>query len=524
MIIRTFSDPVLRRVASPIRRLGADASRLAARMVKTMRAHRGVGLAAPQVGVSRRLIIVDTGDGLRVLVNPKITRATGAAVDWEGCLSFPGLLAEVERAQTVGVEGLGLDGRPAWIEAEDFLARVLQHELDHLDGVVILDRARSVERVEPSATSEAEPTGLGGPPGPGLAGAERIDAVGAGDAGDPGTAHPLRVAFLGTPGFACPTLESLVAAGHAVVGVATQPDRPGGRGGHLIRASAVKQTAQAFGLPVWQGEASEAKASLAKVLAGWRAEVAVVVAYGVILPEPVLAAPRLGCLNLHASLLPDYRGAAPVQRAILDGRSVTGVTVIKMDAGVDTGDILAQREVPIGPDDTGGTLHDKLAAVGAELVLHTLELLGAGTVAPRPQPSGPSAPAPRLGPEDEIVDWRRTAAEIERQVRALLPEPGAYTLLGERRVKVLRAAMVRAPGARGAAGKLDQPAKLGGPGTVVGFDGGSPVVATGKGLLALRLVQPAGGTRLSGPDFVNGYRLAAGDRFGDRPSDLQVGG
>jgi methionyl-tRNA formyltransferase len=523
VIIRTFSDPVLRRVASPIRRLGADASRLAARMVKTMRAHRGVGLAAPQVGVSRRLIIVDTGDGLRVLVNPKLTRAAGAVVDWEGCLSFPGLLAEVERAQTVGVEGLGLDGRPAWIEAEDFLARILQHELDHLDGVVILDRARSVECAEPSATSEAELSGLGVPTGPGPTGAERADAVDAGDVGDPGTAHPLRVAFLGTPGFACPTLESLVAAGHAVVGVVTQPDRPVGRGGHHIRASAVKQTAQAFGLPVWQGDASEAKTSLAKVLAGWRAEVAVVVAYGVILPERVLAAPGLGCLNLHASLLPDYRGAAPIQRAILDGRSVTGVTVIRMDAGVDTGDILAQREVPIGPDDTSGTLHDKLAGVGAELVLHTLELLGAGRVAPRPQPSGPSAPAPRLGPEDEILDWRRTAAELERQVRALLPGPGAYTLLGGRRVKVLRAEIIRAPGTGATTGKLDQPAKPGAPGTVVGFDDGSPVVLTGKGRLALRLVQPAGGTRLAGPDFVNGYRLAAGDRFDDRPSDLQGG-
>ncbi len=516
MRIHTFGDPVLRRPAAPVKRIGAGTRHLAAQMLATMRRSKGVGLACPQVGVSSRMIVVDVGGDLRVLVNPKVATASGSAVDWEGCLSFPGLLAEVERAETIEAEGHGLDGRPVWIPAEGFLARVLQHEIDHLDGIVILDRARAIERIEASSPAEVAPgSGDGAGPetdahgrGPVADTRGRQPETGEALAEDEPALHPLRVAFMGTPDFARPTLEALMAAGHSVVGVVTQPDRPAGRGGKLVGVSAVKRTALAFGLPIWQGAAKEARRSLASVIRGWGAEVGVVVAYGVILPREVLASPRLGCINLHASLLPDYRGAAPIPRAILDGRGLSGVTVIKMDEGVDTGDILAQREVRLDEDETAGSLHDRLASVGASLVVHVVELLASGRAAPRRQPVECATPAPRLGREDEIVDWRKPAEVLVRQVRALSPAPGAHTTLGGRRIKVW-SAEVWEPATTEPVLTPGEPS----PGEIVALDAGSPVVATGRGNLVLRVVQPAGGSRMPGSDFVNGYRVKPGDRF-----------
>jgi methionyl-tRNA formyltransferase len=514
--IHTFGDPVLRRPATPVKRIGAGTRHLAAQMLATMRRSKGVGLACPQVGVSSRMIVVDVGGDLHVLVNPKIVTASGLAVDWEGCLSFPGLLAEVERAETIEAEGQGLDGRPVWIPAEGFLARVLQHEIDHLDGIVILDRAKAIERIEAASPAEVAPgSGAGAGPEADTHGrGPEADARGlepeAGEAlaEDEPTLHPLRVVFMGTPDFARPTLEALMAAGHSVVGVVTQPDRPAGRGGKLVGLSAVKRTALVFGLPIWQGTAKEARRSLASVIRGWGADVGVVVAYGVILPPEVLASPRLGCVNLHASLLPDYRGAAPIPRAILDGRGLSGVTVIKMDEGVDTGDILAQREIRLDEDETAGSLHDRLASVGAALVVRVVELLASGRAAPRRQPLECATPAPRLGREDEIVDWRKPAEVLVRQVRALSPAPGAHATLGGRRIKIW-SAEVWQPAMTGSVLTPGEPS----PGEIVALDGGSPVVATGRGNLVLRVVQPAGGSRMPGSDFVNGYRVKPGDRF-----------
>lgn len=469
-----------------------------------MRANRGVGLAATQVGVLRRLIVVDGGEGPRVLVNPRVKAASGSVVDWEGCLSFPGLLAEVERAEKVTVEATDLEGRPAWIEAEGFFSRALQHEIDHLDGVVILDRARSVRRVEPEENGEE-----------GLEDGDDEDLEDR-ETGRPGNGPRLRVAFLGTPDFAAVTLEAIAASRHRLVGVVTQPDRPAGRGGRS-RPPAVKTVAERLGLPVWQATAGEVRSELARVLSDWEVDVAVVVAFGVILPTDVLKTPRLGCINLHASLLPDYRGAAPVHRALLDGCAVTGVTVIQMNAGVDTGDIIAQREVTVSESDTSGTVHDRLAAVGANLVVHVLDLLAAGRAVRRPQPPAGKL-APKLGPEDEVIDWTRPGEAIARQVRALDPAPGAHTVLGDRRVKVW-GAEVAAAGAGSWPGPADGrqagsgPAR---PGTVVGFSDGCPVVATGRGALVLTVLQPAGGSRMPGPDFANGYRMRVGEVFGPK--------
>jgi methionyl-tRNA formyltransferase len=479
-------------------------------MLEVMREAEGVGLAAPQVGVLRRLAVVDVGEGPLILVNPRIAASSGSKVDWEGCLSFPGLLAEIERARNVSVEAVDLEGKRFWVEAEGFLARVLQHEIDHLDGIVILDRARAVRRVPDEEEDEDEDGREGNGEGPG-------SAEKAGPGSRPKAAHPLKVAFMGTPDFAVPTLRALVEAGHRVVGVVTRPDRPAGRGGRRMHPPPVKRAAAELGLEVWQGGAREVRAGLADVLAAWDADIGVVVAFGVILPSEVLGTPRLGCVNLHASLLPDYRGAAPIQRALMDGRRVTGVTVIQMDEGVDTGGIIAQREVPIADDDTAGTLHDRLAVAGAGLVLHALELLATGRAEPRPQPAGRGVPAPRIGPEDEVIDWGRTAEGIERQVRALDPVPGAHTVFRGRRVKVWRVERAGGPKETGPAGGGPAGGRVRPePGRVVGFDDGCPVVAAGSGALILRVLQPAGGSRMSGSDFVNGYRVGLGDRFGGR--------
>jgi len=450
--IRTYGDPVLRRPAAPLTRITGAVRRLARNMVETMRDNAGVGLAAPQVGVGKRLIVVDVGEGLHILVNPRIVASSGSDVDWEGCLSFPGLLAEIERAKTVTVEALDLDGRQVWLDAEDFFARALQHEIDHLDGVVILDRAREVRAVEPEDTGQVEAV------------EKPVERTG----------RPLRVAFMGTPDFAVPALRALAAAGHEVVGVVTRPDRPAGRG-KARRASPVKRAAEALGLDVWQGTARDVARLLPGVLAEWGAEVGVVVAFGVILPGEVL------------SLLPDYRGAAPIQRAIMDGRPATGVTVIQMDEGMDTGDIILQREVPLAPGETAGSLHDRLAGFGAGLVVQALDLIARGEAHPRPQPDRPAPTAPRLGPDDEVIDWSRPAAEIERQVRALDPVPGAHTFFRGRRLKVWRVAVTG--GAR----------EVGAP-----VDRGCPVVRAGDGCVALLAVQPAGRSRMEGSDFVNG--------------------
>lgn len=480
MRVRTFGDPALRRKAAPVSRVTASLKRLARAMAKTMQEYRGVGLAAPQVGVSSRLVVVDVGDGLHILVNPTITQADGSQVDWEGCLSYPGLLAEVERAQRVSVQATDLDGRPVWLEAEGFLARALQHEIDHLDGVVILDRARAVQTIEPDAAAEVGP--------------------------EEASPARLRVAFMGTPEFAVPTLRAIADAGHQVVGVVTQPDRPAGRG-RRSQPPAVKVAASQLGLPVWQGGRSEVRERLAGVLEAWDTDIAVVVAFGVILPAAVLRAPRLGCINLHASLLPAYRGAAPIQRAIMDGHEVTGVTVIQMDEGMDTGDILARREIPIQPEDTAGTLHDRLSLVGAQVVVQTLELLATGRARPTPQPAAASPVADRIRAQDEVIDWTRPAEELARQVRALNPRPGAHTVFRGHRLKLWTVE----------AGRPDRLAPGGHdlvPGSVVGTAGGDPVVATGQGGLVLREVQPAGKPRMSGSDLVNGYRIATGERLG----------
>jgi methionyl-tRNA formyltransferase len=310
----------------------------------------------------------------------------------------------------------------------------------------------------------------------------------------------LRIAFAGTPQFALPALRGLLASHHEVVGVLTQPDRPAGRGQHL-RASPVKLLAAGTpGLPVAQPATLKTDESRAE-LASWAPDVLVVVAYGLILPPPVLAIPRLGCVNIHGSLLPRWRGAAPIQRALLAGDAETGVTIMQLDAGLDTGPMLLVRRRAVGAHDTAGDLHDALAELGAAALVEALEGLAAGTLKSRPQPADGVSYAPKIDKAEAPLDWSASAIQLDRQIRAFNPWPIAETRFGGESLRVLRAQVADAAGA-GAA-----------PGTLLGLADDGLHVVCGEGVLAVRELQRAGKRPVSARDFANAVRLA-GVRFG----------
>jgi methionyl-tRNA formyltransferase len=307
-----------------------------------------------------------------------------------------------------------------------------------------------------------------------------------------------RVVFMGTPDFAVPVLTALI-GGCRVVGVVTQPDRPAGRGRQMTM-SPVKRVALERDLSLLQPRSLRAPAALAQ-LAAWEPHVIVVAAFGQILRQDVLDLPPHGCLNVHASLLPRWRGAAPVSAAILTGDEITGVTIMEMDAGLDTGPILARREESIRADDTAATLEERLAQLGADLLVETLPAYLAGALQPRPQPEEGVTYAERLRKRDGRVDWSRPAVELDRQMRAFTPWPGAFTTLHGQRLKLLRATPL--PNWRGGAP----------PGTVVALDDGV-AVATGEGALCLEEVQLAGRRRMDIAAFLCGQRDCIGSCLG----------
>ncbi|MBM3315518.1 methionyl-tRNA formyltransferase, partial [candidate division WOR-3 bacterium] len=284
----------------------------------------------------------------------------------------------------------------------------------------------------------------------------------------------MRLAFFGTSGFALPALQALHATGHSVAVVVTAPARPRGRGLRLVPGP-VEAEARRLGLNLRLPEDPHSADTLA-ALAGLDLDLGVLVAYGFILRERLLAVPRLGFVNVHPSLLPEYRGAAPIQRALFDGRARTGVTIIAMNRQVDAGDILCRQEAAVGPDETAGELSARLAALGAELLLPVLESLAAGTARPRPQVSQAATPAPRLAGSDRLLDWSRPAPELHNRVRGLSPEPGAVTVFRGRRLLVLRSRLLAGAAAAPAGSLL--------------LDMPGLAVATGDGILELMQVAP----------------------------------
>jgi len=341
----------------------------------------------------------------------------------------------------------------------------------------------------------------------------------------------LRVAFAGTPDFSVPAFEALLNSGHMVVGVLTQPDRPKGRGRQLA-ASPVKVAALAHGIPISQPITLKEEAARAE-LAAWRPDVLVVVAYGLILPTTVLALPRLGCLNIHGSLLPRWRGAAPIQRAVLAGDANTGVTIMVMDAGLDTGPMLLKKEVPIEPGDTGGSLHDRLSVLGASALIEALTGYASETLRAVPQPTEGVTYASKIEKGEALIDWRLDAVQIERQIRAFNPWPIAETRLGGEQLRVYEAvlegsrysvtsetAVAAAVGDRDISREGQSVESGGAPGgcveagTIIDVQPDRLIIQCGRGLLALRQLQRPGRRVVSAGDFARGGVDLTGRRLG----------
>ena len=305
----------------------------------------------------------------------------------------------------------------------------------------------------------------------------------------------LRIVFMGTPQFAVPTLLSIIGADHEVVAAYTQPPRPAGRG-MVERLSPVHGQAERFGIPVFTPRSLRDPAAQAE-FAAHGADAAVVVAYGLLLPKPILEAPREGCLNLHASLLPRWRGAAPIQRAIMAGDRETGVMVMRMEEGLDTGPVCMAERVAIGADENAGRLHDRLAVLGADLMVRALAALAKGALACFPQGDAGATYARKIDKAETRIDWARPAVEVLNHIRGLAPAPGAWAEFprkgGGERIKLLEAALAQASGA---------------PGTVLGL---SPLlIACGEGAIRVRELQRAGKQPLSAEDFLRGARLHEG--------------
>jgi methionyl-tRNA formyltransferase len=304
----------------------------------------------------------------------------------------------------------------------------------------------------------------------------------------------LRTIFMGTPGFAAVALKALVDAGHDVVAVYSQPPRPGGRRGLELQKSPVQAFAEESGIPVRTPVSVKIPEEIAAFQA-LNADVAVVAAYGLILPKAILAAPRHGCLNIHASLLPRWRGAAPIQRAIMAGDAETGVTIMQMEEGLDTGPMLLQQRLPIAPDANAAELHDELAGLGARMIVEALDRLPDGLRA-TPQPAQGVTYAAKISKEECRIDWRRGAIEIDRQIRALAPHPGAFTEIEGERIVILAAELL--------SGHVDTPGLV--------LDG-RLAIGCGEGGLRPTLVKRAGKREMSAEELLRGFPVPKGTQL-----------
>ena len=305
----------------------------------------------------------------------------------------------------------------------------------------------------------------------------------------------MKIVYMGTPDFAVNPLHALAEAGYEVTGVVTQPDKPKGRGKSML-PTPVKEEALKHGFPVYQ-PVKVRDPEFLQVLEKLDPDIIVVAAFGQIIPKSILELPKYGCINIHASLLPKYRGAAPIQWAVINGDEITGVTTMRMDVGLDTGDIIAKKQVRIAEDETGGSLFDKLAAVGAELCVETMQMLENKTATFTPQDNEASTHTKMISKELGDIDWKKPAVEIERLIRGLNPWPSAYTHLDNKAFKIWKARVVETDGAYA-------------PGCICKVGKNMMVVQTGEGGLELLEVQLAGKKRMDAGSFLRGYPVAEG--------------
>lgn len=303
----------------------------------------------------------------------------------------------------------------------------------------------------------------------------------------------MKILFMGTPDFAAGSLKSLIAAGYEIGAVVTQPDRPKGRSGKPV-FSPVKEVAVKAGIPVLQPEKIKRPEETARLLE-YPADIYVIAAFGQILSKEILEQPRLGCINVHASLLPRYRGASPIQRVILDGEKSTGITIMQMNEGLDTGDILYTKSIDLAPDETFETLHDRLMVLGGEALTEALPLIEAGKLTPVKQDDSLSCYAPLIKKEDGLIDWKRSSDEIYSQIRAFNPWPGAFTYSSGRMLKIWEAQPVSSSGR---------------PGEILGTDKDSFTVACGSGAMKILSLQPEGKKRMETSAYLLGNKTESG--------------
>ena len=446
-------DECLSKVCRPVTEFNAHLHQLLDDMTETLEDANGAGLAAPQVGVLRRVcVVLDEGSEEFIeLVNPEIVAQSGEQTGLEGCLSVPGKWGIVTRPDVVRVRAQDRYGDWFEVEGEGLTARAFCHEIEHLDGHLF------VEHIDHRKGSE-----------------------------------PMRILFMGTPDFAVASLRRLVADGHEICGVFSQPDKPKNRG-HKLVPTPVKEYALTQNIPVYQPEKLRDGTAL-ELVKSLAPDLTVVAAYGRILPEDILEAPKYGSINVHSSLLPKYRGAAPINWAILNGEETTGVTIMYMAKELDAGDIILQKETPIGPNEDAQTLTVRLAELGAEALSEAVTAIGAGTSTRMPQDEGAQTYASMLTKEMSPIDWTRSAREIDCQVRGLIPWPCAACELAGQRFKVFRTA----PGDRTDAA----------PGTVLSAGKQGIRVACGGGeSLFITELQAEGGKRMAAGAYLLGHPL-----------------
>lgn len=313
----------------------------------------------------------------------------------------------------------------------------------------------------------------------------------------------MRIVFMGTPDFAVPSLEALLKTDDSVVGIVTQPDRPKGRG-NVLTASPIKQIALRESIPLLQPTKMKDPEFLA-TLTSWKPDLITVAAFGRILPPVILSLPPKGCINVHGSILPKYRGAGPIQWAIINGETETGITTMLMDEGMDTGAILLQASIPIEPEDTAGNLSPRLAELGGRLLVETIAQLKAGTLVPRPQDHAQATMAPLLKKEDGAIDWSLSAISIANRIRGLTPWPGAYAYLGADRWVVAKAEATPE--------HTSNP-----PGRIIAVTKDTILVSTGLGTICLKEIQPANSRRMTIAQYLAGHSVEVGQQFGAEPT------
>ena len=471
--IMTKEEPLLYKKSRPVKSFDARLHQLLDDMAETLLASGGVGLAAPQVGVLRRAVLVietnvPEGEEERLieLINPEIIESSGDQYGAEGCLSFPDEYGLVHRPLDVTVRAQDRNGETFTVSGTGLTARCFCHEIDHLDGVVfttLCDRMLTQEELEKGKIGEQK---------------------------------RMRIVFMGTPDFAAASLQQLLDDGFDVVGVFTQPDKPKGRGMELS-ASPVKELALAHGLPVFQPEKMRDGTAL-EALKGLQPDILAVVAYGRILPPDLLELPKYGAVNVHGSLLPKYRGAAPIQWSVLNGDKLTGVTTMYLANEMDTGDVIYTEETAIGEFETSGELYDRLKIMGAKLLSRTLRDIEKGVAPRRAQEHEKASYVKMLDKSLCPLDFTRPARMVVKQIYGLQPWPVATMTVGGETFRVFAAAYGEKNGAAAA-------------GTILRADDRGIEIACGDGKSVLITeLQAPGKKRMKAADFLRGHPIAEG--------------